>query len=376
MLRNSRNKFNEQDGFSDFKDFRIFAFRKKTKIMMKNTIFILFTIIISLLSLTNCKNSEEKKENETAIDKKLSHNYLSKKIKQISDEIKKHPNKAINYFNRAKLYETDNKLMLAIKDMEKAVSINKENFKYYNYQAKLYFDATNIKAAIKSYKKSISINSKDDYAFIRLGEIYLYQAKPQECVENLNSALRRNKYNPETYALKSSYYLQMKDTARAISNLRTSIDVDPDYFNSYLDLGYLYSLKNNADGIVYYTNALNLQPSNTKVLYNRALLYQNIDSFNKAITDYKKILEINSIHKSANYNLGYIFFLKEKYEMGIKYFTKSISAAPQYYEAYFGRAICYDSLNNKEKARKDYQKILSNKPDDKIVKQALSKLNN
>jgi len=330
---------------------------------------LVFCLILNIFSCQNKDRAENKKliidEPKTALDSSI--NILTKKIV-------KHPDEDALYFQRAKLFRQKGKILLAINDMEKATALQSSIFEYFNLLGDLYFDATNINAAIKAYEKSTGLNPNSEYAFLKLGKIYLYQNSMREAIAYLNKAVEANKFNPEIFAVMAVYFLQKNDTVRAIESLKTSLRIDPEYFTSQQDLGYLLALKKDRNALFYLNNAVRIKPNDINALYNRGKYYQDIDSFYAAIADYESILSIDPSNISANYNLGYINFVLKKYQVATSYFTNVINNSPENKDAYLGRGLCYKELKLFEKARQDFQKILNIDPKDDTARDELNKL--
>jgi len=332
---------------------------------------LLLILSLSVLIIPCSCNLKKDRHDEIIIEKGKSSDSL---IVLLTKRIKKEPDNDVNYFKRAKLYKEQQKYLLAINDMEKAISIQSDIFEYQNLLGELFYETGNLNAAIKAYEKSNKLNPYDDYAPQQIGRIYLIRNEAEFALAYLNEALKIDNYNPLTFSYKALYYLQKKDTNKAISNLQTAVSINPDFFEAYLDLGYLFSLRKDKIALEYLNNALRIEPGNIQALYNRGVYYQNMDSFNKASEDYLEILQQIPDHKSANYNMGYISFLRENYEKAITYFSKVINKMPDYKEAYYGRGLCYKELGKTEKAIKDLEKALSLDPEDKIIATELNKI--
>lgn len=341
--------------------------------MYKSRLIINVLIVILLIINGSCK--DKSRGDQQFIDvETASKGTIDSLLLVYTQQIKKNPEDDGLYFKRAKLYMKNEKPMLAIADMEKAIEFEPEIFEYQNYLGDIYFGVSNVQGAIDAYSKSSKLNPADDYAFLQLGKIYLYRAEPKIAITYLNKALDVDKYNPETFSNKALYYLQMNDTSRAISNLKTAVDVDPDYLNAYIDLAYLYSLNQDKKALLYFENALRIDPQNTKVLYNRGKFYQDIGEFDLATIDYESILVIYPNHKSANYNLGFINYLRGNNEQAIQFFSSAIFMDPSFTVAYYGLGLCYKEIGNLEMAKENFNKVLSLEPNDKLAQIELNKL--
>ncbi|MBC8342908.1 MAG: tetratricopeptide repeat protein [Bacteroidetes bacterium] len=291
-----------------------------------------------------------------------------------SEQIIENPDDDDLYYRRAKLYRAIEKPLLAIADMEKAIEFEPEIYEYQNILGDIFFNVTNIQGAIEAYSRSTELNPNDDYAFLELGKIYLYRAEPEIAITYLNEALKISKYNPETYSNKALYYLQMKDTNKAISFLETAVNVDPDYLNAYIDLGYLYSIQQDNRALLFFENALRIDPQNTQVLYNRGKFKQDMGDFELAVADYQMILAVHPDHKSANYNLGFINYLMGNYEQAIQFFSTAVLKDPNYSVAYYGLGLCYKEMANFEMAKENFNKVLLLEPEDELAQLELNKL--
>ena len=70
------------------------------------------------------------------------------------------------------------------------------------------------------------------------------------------------------------------------------------------------------------------------------------------------MLRRDNFNQFANYNLGYINWKRQEYEMAANYFSDAIYTNPEYADAYFARGICFKELGNIPQARVDFQSAL------------------
>jgi tetratricopeptide (TPR) repeat protein len=333
--------------------------------------WLIITLIIVVFLPGSCNWFSKDKTNYTYLNNpdsiQSAISFLSKKIDRRSSNYKL-------LFDRAKLYEKTDKLQLAVKDMQMLVKHDSVTPKYWNFLGDLIFKAGSAKVAVNCYLKSTYFNPQDEYAFSKLGELYLILQNYEKSFQNLNEALRINKYNPKIYFFKGINYLEMKDTPNAISSFQTAITVAPDYFDAHMNLGILYAAKKDKKALLYYQNALKIKDNSIEVIYAIGKFYQDIDSFDKAITEYNKILSQLPDHKSTNYNMGYISFLKGDFNRAIPYFSTAISKQPDYTDAYYGRGLCYKKTGKTDLAKKDFAKVLQLDPKYELAEKELKKL--
>ena len=296
------------------------------------------------------------------------------KIEELTKKIEKRSSNYKLYFDRAKLYDASNKPMLAMKDMQMLIRQDSVNPTYWNYLGDIYLKSGSAKGALSCFQKSTFYNPQDDYAFMKMGEIYMYVQNRDKSFENLNEALRINKYNPKIYFFKGINYLEMKDTAKAISSFQTAIGILPGYFDAYMNLGIIYAAKRNKKAITYYENALKIKDNSIEVLYDLGKFYQDIDSFDKAIIEYNKILSQVPDHKNTNYNLGFIYYIRADFNKAIQFFSTAISKQPDYTDAYYGRGLCYKQTGKSDLAEKDFIRVLQLNAGYKLAEKELKKM--
>jgi len=64
-----------------------------------------------------------------------------------------------------------------------------------------------------------------------------------------------------------------------------------------------------------------------EAMYNIAMFYQDTKAYDKALDEYKMILQIDSKHTNANHNIGWIQLeIKKNYPEALNYFSQSIKS--------------------------------------------------
>ncbi|MDR0820433.1 MAG: tetratricopeptide repeat protein [Endomicrobium sp.] len=83
----------------------------------------------------------------------------------------------------------------------------------------------------------------------------------------------------------------------------------------------------------------------------------------------------NTVSNEANHiELGKFYFLNNKYDEAVSEFKKVLEINPGNAEAYYNIGLIKESSNQMDEAREMYSKALTVKPDYKIVRVRLNKL--
>ena len=328
-------------------------------------------ILLMLISIVffGCDHTNEQ------VSEKKTQPVAENDFTKINRQISENPGDASLYYKRAKLFEQKKDLQQAYTDITKAVNLDSGKFEYFMYLADISFKGLQIQKSIDAFGKAISIEPRNKDAHLKLSELYLYlKAYPQSISES-NEALKIDKNSAKAYFIKGFAFKETGDTMKALSSFQTSVEIEPDYYDSYIQLGNIQAARKNSIAIQYYNNALRIQSSNTEAYYNRGLLYQNMGNLSKAIEDYKALLTIDPHYPEAHYNLGYIDLVyKKDYKSAINHFTDAIRYNDQYAEAYYNRGLAFEFSGNKQAAVKDYNEAIKIIPTFKLALARLKSL--
>ena len=73
--------------------------------------------------------------------------------------------------------------------------------------------------------------------------------------------------------------------------------------------------------------------------------------------------------------MGVIYLLNAKTpKIALDHFSQAVKIDPNYVEAYYGRALCYQAINDKRNAVLDFQTALALNPSYEPAKEGLKKL--
>lgn len=321
-------------------------------------------ILGSCFWLTACKTETKEVEGD---DRHRTDSILnvikSPELKTINEKILNDPNNAVLYNERARIYLKLQLLEDAIYDSKRSLRIDSTKAEFYITEADIFFAANETRNAKEVLEKVVKKFPKNTEGLLKLGELFFIVKQYENAFTKINEALKLDQNIPKAYYLKGDIYKEIGDTAKAISSYETAIEQDNQNFNSFLNLGLIYSARKSPLALEYFNNALLVKPGNMDVLYAKAKLLQDIGKMDEAIASYQMILKLEPAHAFSLYNLGAIELeLNKNLKGALEYFSKSISANPKYAEAYFARGVCYEELNDINNAKADYQMCLQLKP--------------
>ena len=279
------------------------------------------------------------------------------------------------FHERARLYMRKPDFDLALKDLNSAISLSPGNPAYYVTLSDVYLLRGETNNCSESLEKALSLDPQNNDALLKLAKLNLVLREYASVFENVKKALAVDPINPRAFFIRAIALLETGDTVRAVDDLKKTVDQDQEFFEAFLELGELYSMKNDRIAADYLRNALNIRPDSKEALYLLGMFYQENGQYDKALETYAILGRIDTTYRNAPYNTGYIYLVYlNDFGKAIVYFTQAIRRDPEYSEAYYNRGYAYELAGQTDKAYSDYQTSLKLKPNfDKAV-EALNRL--
>ena len=290
----------------------------------------LSTIMLVAVLYVSCDN----------IEGDLSNLPADKQLELLDAKLRHHPRNASLYYHRGKLYTSMGRGQEAVKDLEKAVSLDDDECDYYTALGDAYFSTGNVGKSYGALRQALQLDPENKEANLKMGEIAFYSGDYDRALENMSKVTAVEHDNRTALYMKSFIYKEKGDTLNAVKLLRKVIDLYPDYAPAYEEVGMLYADQRNPLGIDYLTTAVQLDSTNVQAIYGLALLYQDLEEALKAEEIYRQLLRIDPGNVDALNNLGnmeMIYF--EDYDRAIAYFDSVLVLDPNYERAIQNRTL-------------------------------------
>lgn len=309
-----------------------------------------FSLLAAVVLMVAC--GDKKKVADTGEDPIL---ISSPTLKSITDEIQRSPGMAGLYYERGRALRKLRYDSLALKDFKKAVSLDSSKGEYYSAIGDLLFENKDINGSLEWIELAIKKNPEDRKAHLKIAKLFLYTQDYQRAFAEINLVLRKNVYDPEAYFLKGMLYKDMKDTAKAISNMQTAIQVAPDYREAMVELGVLYSAKNDSLGTRYLDNAFNVDSSDVFPLYAKGMFFQERKDYERAKAEYRRAILRDRHYSDAYFSMGYILLQQDSMPKAWRQFDMAVKTDPSNPTAYYNRGLCSELMDSIAKAIPDYE---------------------
>jgi len=332
---------------------------------------IIFTAIIFTVTLLSCKQTTNKVSNLSNEKQSLL------TIDSLTTLIGENPDDATLYAQRSKLYAGKGEITNAVRDMIFANKIDSLNPEYYIVLSDLYLSLGKSEVVNDLLLKANRLIPDNKDILYRLGKLYFYIQDYKNAIKYLNKAIEQDDYFAEAWFTKGLVYSEINKKDVAIKSFQFATERNPDYYNAYIQLGLLYSEKQDSLALSYYDNALRIKPDSYDALYGKAIFYQNTGNVKQAEKNYRYILKnISDSLPEIYFNLGYINMVDlEDYKTAVSKFDSAIFIKPNYFQAVYNKAFCYEQLQYFEKAKYFYNQTLAINPDYNLAKEGLKRVN-
>lgn len=261
--------------------------------------------------------------------------------------LQRKPKAAIDYFNKALRYSTDESAKAAL----------------YQTMATVYADLGRYDEAANSIEEAIRRDPKNPSVYEGLASIYVTQNRLEETIAQLKkaSALRaelktEGRANPNPYYyLGSSYAIRFAltgdetDFNEAIKALNEAVKIMPKFATAYQALGLAYEKHSDADeALANYKKASAIDPKNPAYVVSIAYVYYYLkNNDDAAIGLYKQALGLKPDYAPAHQRLALVYTRKKDDAEAARHLLEAIKYDPKFLQPYLDLAQIY-------RTRKDY----------------------
>ena len=210
------------------------------------------------------------------------------------------------------------------------------------------------------------IATKPDSVGIRLKLIDAYDSlnlfKP--AIAEIDSLITKDKFNYGLWYRKGSLSENAEDTAAAIDAFKHAIEIYPSP-DALLSLANLYAEQKNKIALELCNQVAELRlgrEMNANCFFISGVYYARTGQYNKAIQAFDQSINQNFALMEAYMEKGFIYYDRKDFAKALQIFQMAAQVNNTYADVYYWQAKCYESLQNKNEAIKNYQTSLTLDP--------------
>lgn len=278
----------------------------------------------------------------------------------LTNDVVRNAGKVDPYLNRAMYYVRNEMFNEALQDVNKALSIDENDYRVYLTLSDVYLNSGKMQRALDALKKASLLSPEVAEVDVKTARLYLTMSDYKQTFNSLRKALSKDKKNAEAFFISGLANEEMGDTLKAIDSYQQAVEFNKAHYDALKQLGILFSIKKDKLAIDYLRNASRLKPDKPEALYVLGMFYQDNGEPDKSLSVYEEILQIDSSFKLAWYNKGYVQMVyKQDYKEAVRSFTRAYEYDNTYTDALFNRGYAYELSGDRVKARKDYEQVLA-----------------
>ena len=217
------------------------------------------------------------------------------------------------YEERAKVYYQLGELDDALEDVERSILLRPTMDRSYRLRSKIYYRKGEINKSLADLhtaellKPAYSATQRwKEWAgnnYLNKGH-KLFEKDLNQAIEKYNISIKFNPESAETYYWRGLAYYRLKQPARALEDLETSIDLNPHRFDSYLMVDYVLLETKEWDKIVRHWNQfLELEPDHSRAYLERVGTYYHKKEYAKSLADLKAACDLGNEEGCKQYNM-------------------------------------------------------------------------
>ncbi len=310
----------------------------------------------------------------------------------LTAEINKDSTNPYLYFKRAQLYDANNEFKSAATDMYLALTLDSLRPEFYLYAAELFKKSGEPQRGILLMNKAITTDSMNTSYYVKAAELAYIDTTLKNnyglALTYLNEAIAKDPQNAEIYFYKGTIFKELGDTLKALSSFQTATELNPKFYNAYVQIGLLLKTRKDKNAAKYFDNAIRVSDKPEDALYAKANLLKeegvalydagkdapSLERLSKAVETFKKVIDLNYKNVEAYMGTGFCYYQMDSLPQAYHYYQLATKVLPTYAGAYFSQGLCAEDLGRKKEAVALYQTCLNIDPDFKRAEEHLKKL--
>lgn len=261
-----------------------------------------------------------------------------------------------DYANAGVLAERNANYRDALKQYLKAYELEPNNSQINQRIGLMYYYLEKMDSAIFFYTASLQLNPKDSLSYYQRGTCYLDDNENQKALDDYYKCAKLlKKVNPQLIFYIGKCCEGLGDYDEAISHFNQALKIRPGDKNAMYEIGNCYTLTfDKYNAMKYYNEALSQDPKFYDAYLNRGLLFDSqFKNRDKALADLQISIDIKPNNRLSYLYEGIIYNEGNQFAKAKEIFDKVIGMYPDFAEAYYQRAISWQSLGDLTSACSD-----------------------
>ncbi len=221
--------------------------------------------------------------------------------------------------------------------------------------------ARNYKTPLSYYDLAISNNPASAIAWFNLGVTKMnFEKDYAGAIKDYNTTLQLLPDYVESYINRGFCREHLNDTLGAVSDYEAAARLKPGWYEPHVDLATIkHKMGLTKDAIREYDTALSLSPDFSPGYNERGALLMELQDYRSALEDFNQAISLNENYPEAFFNRGVLEFHLQDYTSAMEDYNRAIHLNKKYVEAYVNRGVLKYQLQDYQGAVDDLDLALT-----------------
>lgn len=284
--------------------------------------------------------------------------YHNPTVQPFTDSIHANPKNASLYFYRAEALSKIHNDSLALIDVQKAQSLDKNNPQYSFTIGYLQLQLGHPAEAVKALQDNLKAAPGNVNTQLLLARAFLIDHKTDDAKKQVAQILAAAPQHVGAMIMQAQILTVEKDTVGAINTLNRIIKADSNNYQATYNLATLYRQTNDNQAIAEYERAFHIDTMDVSPIYDLGTLYESKKDIVHAKIAYTTCIEKDRDFTDAYIALGKIYYREKDTQKALRHFKLAIETEPNNAEAYYLKGKCFETLQLKDSAKEAYNQAL------------------
>ncbi len=313
----------------------------------------------SLMVMARYQQGRARMQYNNGVDA-LQGNDLQGAIQQFSEAVSLDPAMAEAFYNRAIANLRLKNEVEAMLDFASAIQIEPRPEFYYG-RALLSCRRNDLNSALSDLQRANQVDPPVPDIMLGIGVLQYRLGNFPAALDAFARINRSDKQNVLAMNGLAMVYLQLGDTVTALEKLEESLEVSPSQAEVLQLLGELnLDAGRLSEAEMFLRKALVLNDKDCKTLNAMAVLFSKGNQPDSAFLYSKSAVNANPGYPPAWNTSGNIFYQRKEFQRAEADYTMAISLMPEFWYAYYNRALCREMQRNDLGACDDWKKASEN----------------
>lgn len=284
--------------------------------------------------------------------------YHNPVVQPFTDSIEAAPDRATNYYRRAEALSEIGQDSLALKDVEAALALDKNNVQYNLTAGYLQLQLDKAPEALRTLQHTLELSPGNVNVRLLLGKAYLSAGNPQAAEEQMSRIIAAAPGHIPARMMHAEVLAALKDTTAAIQELKSILKSTPGNYNASYQLADWYKASGNPGAIAQYQATFRMDTTNADPLFDIAEFYERQQLPVKAKEAYRICLGSDIDYTAAYIRIGKILITEDSLDKALRHFNLAVKSMPNSAEGYYNKGVCFEKLHLPDSARAAYRQAM------------------